>query len=62
MSEGTNTIRFIDPVTLQTVRAVTVCNDQAVPVTNINELEYINGEIYANIWLMNGVRPRARSD
>lgn len=50
MSDGTNRIRFLDPATFQVVRSIEVFN-QGSPLTNLNELEYINGEIYANIWL-----------
>ena len=53
LSDGTNQIRFLDPVNFQTVRSITVFDSQARPLTNINELEYINGEIYANIWQTN---------
>lgn len=49
MSDGTNRIRFLDPSTFQVVRSIEVFN-QGSPLTNLNELEYINGEIYANIW------------
>jgi glutamine cyclotransferase len=49
MSDGTNQIRFLDPSTLQTTRTVSVF-DAGVPVDKLNELEYIDGEIYANIW------------
>ena len=50
MSDGTNRIRFLDPVTLQVVHSINVFDHLGNPLTNINELEYINGEIYANIW------------
>jgi glutaminyl-peptide cyclotransferase len=50
MSDGTSQIRFLNPTTFQTVRSITVRDEQGSPVTQINELEYINGEIYANIW------------
>ena len=49
MSDGTNQIRFLDPVTLKTTRTVSVF-DAGEPVSQLNELEYIDGEIYANIW------------
>ena len=49
MSDGTNEIRFLDPVTLQTTRTIRVF-DAGVPLEKLNELEYIDGEIYANIW------------
>ena len=50
MSDGTNSIRFLDPQTFQVVRTVAVVDHLGQPLNNINELEYINGEIYANIW------------
>ncbi len=49
MSDGTNQIRFIDPQTFKTVRAISVY-DQGEPLMELNELEYIKGEIYANVW------------
>jgi glutamine cyclotransferase len=49
MSDGTNRIRFLDPASFQVQRTISVF-DQGQPLTQINELEYINGEIYANIW------------
>ncbi|HLL73139.1 MAG TPA: glutaminyl-peptide cyclotransferase [Pyrinomonadaceae bacterium] len=49
MSDGTNQIRFLDPATLKTTRTVSVF-DAGEPVSQLNELEYIDGEIYANIW------------
>lgn len=50
MSDGTNRIRFLDPATLQTTRTVSVYDEAGAPVEKLNELEYIDGEIYANIW------------
>src|SRR5688572_15592049 len=50
MSDGTNQIRFLDPKSFQVVRQISVYDSQGSPLTNINELELINGEIYANIW------------
>ena len=55
MSDGTNQIRFRDPATFQTIRTISVHDQQGAPLTNINELEYINGEIYANVWLTDTV-------
>ncbi|MFZ3071072.1 MAG: glutaminyl-peptide cyclotransferase [Anaerolineaceae bacterium] len=49
LSDGTDTLYFIDPQSMQTKRTIQVLN-QGVPVQSLNELEYINGEIYANIW------------
>lgn len=50
MSDGTNRIRFLDPQTFQVRRTIEV-KDGASLVTRLNELEYIEGEIFANIWL-----------
>ena len=55
MSDGTSQIRFVDPATFQTVKTISVHDQHGAPLTNINELEYINGEIYANVWLTNSV-------
>jgi len=55
MSNGTSQIRFIDPATFQEVSTINVHDVQGLPIANINELEYINGEIYANIWLTDAV-------
>ncbi len=49
MSDGTATIRFLDPATLEQTGQIVVYDD-AGPVTQINELEYVEGTIYANIW------------
>jgi glutamine cyclotransferase len=49
MSDGTDQIRFLDPVTLRTTRTIDV-TDKGEPVDQLNELEYIDGEIYANIY------------
>jgi len=48
MSDGTANLYFLDPETLQRVGQVKVRD--AAPVTGLNELEYVNGEVYANIW------------
>ncbi|MCC9076139.1 glutaminyl-peptide cyclotransferase [Litorilinea aerophila] len=49
MSDGTANLYFLEPTTLEVVRQVEV-RDGAQPVTRLNELEYVEGEIYANIW------------
>lgn len=48
-SDGTAILRFRDPSTFQETRHIVV-KDGAVPVEQLNELEYVKGEIYANIW------------
>ncbi len=49
MSDGTDRIFFLDPKTLKKVKTLQVKLGKAF-VFNINELEYIHGKIYANIW------------
>jgi glutaminyl-peptide cyclotransferase len=50
MSDGTATLRFLDPRTLK-VRRLLKVTDDGVPVPRLNELEWVKGEIYANVWL-----------
>lgn len=49
MSDGTNQIRFIDPVDFEVTKTIRVL-DRGSPVGRLNELEFVKGEIYANIW------------
>jgi glutamine cyclotransferase len=49
LSDGTNQLRFIDPATFRVTRTVSVF-DRGQPLRELNELEYVKGEIYANIW------------
>jgi glutaminyl-peptide cyclotransferase len=48
-SDGSSTLRFLDPVTFKEVRHIDVA-DHGHAVQELNELEYIHGEIYANVW------------
>jgi glutaminyl-peptide cyclotransferase len=50
LSDGTETIHFLNPETFAEVRSIRV-TDQGKPVKELNELEYIHGEIYANVWM-----------
>ncbi len=49
MSDGTSELTFLDPQTFQTIRQITVRKGTR-RLPNLNELEYINGLIYANVW------------
>ena len=49
MSDGTSTLHYINPETYRFVRNLSVTLN-GEPVRELNELEYINGEIFANIW------------
>jgi len=50
LSDGTPVIRFLDPETFEVTRQVTV-TFRGQPVSRLNELEWVNGQILANIWL-----------
>ena len=52
MSDGTADLRVLDPLTLQEVRRIHVTEDGR-PVKNLNELEWVKGEIFANVWQTN---------
>ena len=49
MSDGSPDIRVWDPVTLTEKRRITV-RDSGTPVKELNELEWVRGEVYANVW------------
>ncbi len=49
LSDGSSSIKFLDPTNFRVTRSITV-TDRARPVRELNELEYVNGEIYANVW------------
>jgi glutamine cyclotransferase len=49
MSDGTATLHFLDPESLAETGEIDVYDDRG-PVVNLNELEYVKGEIYANVW------------
>jgi glutamine cyclotransferase len=49
MSDGTQKLYFLDPETFQQVRHIEV-QDRGVSVWRLNELEYVKGQIYANVW------------
>jgi len=49
MSDGSDQLRVLDPVTFAEKRRIAVTAAGA-PLRNLNELEYVKGEIFANIW------------
>jgi glutamine cyclotransferase len=49
LSDGTDQLRFLDPETFREIGRVAVTDDGR-PVRDLNELEYIRGEVYANVW------------
>ena len=50
MSDGTSYLRFLDPKSFRETARIRVTDEAGRPVENLNELEYVHGEIYANIW------------
>ncbi|WP_233840014.1 glutaminyl-peptide cyclotransferase [Dyella sp. 2HG41-7] len=54
MSDGTPTIRVLDPETLKQVGKIDV-TVEGRPLVNINELEWVKGSIYANVWLTHNI-------
>lgn len=50
LSDGSETLHFLNPDDLSEVRKIRV-TDHGSPVEQLNELEYIHGEIYANVWM-----------
>ncbi|MGA2099294.1 MAG: glutaminyl-peptide cyclotransferase [Candidatus Acidiferrum sp.] len=54
LSDGTNRLRYLDPKTLEVVRTLEVYAGKEA-VTNLNELEFIENEIYANVWHSNRI-------
>jgi len=49
LSDGSNRLRFLDPSDFHVARTITVLDGQT-PVNELNELEFVQGEIYANVW------------
>ena len=50
MSNGTNELTLRDPENFEILKTIKVHSDRG-PVTNLNELEFFNGRIYANVWI-----------
>ena len=50
MSDGTHVIRFVNPENFETIRTIVVLDEKGKPLMELNELEYIKGEIWANVW------------
>lgn len=50
MSDGTHVIRVLDPETFQVKRTIVVNDETGNPLMQLNELEWVKGEIWANVW------------
>ncbi|EFJ15872.1 hypothetical protein SELMODRAFT_47017, partial [Selaginella moellendorffii] len=53
-SDGSSTLYFLDPHNFAEIRRITV-KDNGEAVELLNELEYVKGEIWANVWQMNSI-------
>ncbi len=49
MSDGTSTLYFLDPETFRIIGHIEVHHNDT-PIDRLNELEYIKGQVYANVW------------
>jgi len=50
MSDGSATLRFLDPQTFAVTGQIPVVDGDR-PVRDLNELEFIDGQVYANVWM-----------
>lgn len=50
MTDGTHVMRVMDPATFKSVRMIAVMREDRKPLMQLNELEFVKGEIWANIW------------
>ena len=54
LSDGSNRLRFLNPVNFEVRKTITVADGRSA-INELNELEYVQGEIYANIWHTNRI-------
>jgi glutaminyl-peptide cyclotransferase len=54
LSDGSADLRVLDPETFREIRRVTV-RDAGVPIDQLNELEFVRGEVWANVWHTNRI-------
>jgi len=50
LSDGSPILKFLNPESFREIRRISVHDGRGSPIKNLNELEYIHGEIYANVW------------
>src|SRR5262249_2163145 len=49
LSDGSNRLKYLDPANFRVTKTITVL-DGKTPVDQLNELEFVHGDIYANVW------------
>lgn len=50
-SDGSSELKFLDPSNFVSKRQVTVTDGEGQPVSQLNELEWVEGEVWANVWM-----------
>ncbi len=55
LRDGTHVIRVVNPENFETIRTIVVLDESGKPLLDINELEFVKGEIWANIWHSEGI-------
>ena len=50
MSQGTHVLKVLDPEAFKQVKTIPVMREDGRPLMNLNELEFVKGEIWANVW------------
>ena len=50
LTQSTHVIKVMDPETFKTVKTIPIMREDGKPLMQINELEWIKGEIWANVW------------
>ena len=50
LSQGTHVLKFVDPNTFAAIKTLPVMREDGRPLMKLNELEWVKGEIWANIW------------
>jgi glutaminyl-peptide cyclotransferase len=50
LSDGSPTLKFLNPKSFRVIKRISVHDGPGSPIQNLNELEYVHGEIYANVW------------
>jgi len=50
LSQGTHVLKFINPQNFQQIKTMPIMREDGRPLMNINELEFVKGELWANIW------------
>ena len=49
LSDGSNRLKYLDPTSFRVTKTISVV-DGTKPIEELNELEFVQGEIYANVW------------